>query len=241
MNNFIGSNIIGDIHGMYKWKYLVKDDCINVFVGDFFDPYTSSISHEICVLNFMEIIHYKKMHPETVLLYGNHELHYLIYGEYEEQYSRFDEDHARQIQQLLHDNESFFNGIAYSVNNQYLVTHAGVSRYWYHRYFGAYDQQTPEEVATQINNLWGLTFRPFLAHENLKFDFVGTGANQSPLWIRPSILQFYSIFEGTPYKQIVGHTPCDKIQEENGLICVDCLRRVKQFTPGIASFLIIQP
>ena len=34
-------NIIGDIHGMTNWKMFVKDDAVNVFLGDYFDPYTN--------------------------------------------------------------------------------------------------------------------------------------------------------------------------------------------------------
>ena len=231
-------NIIGDDHGMPEWKSLVKDDYINVFVGDFFDPYTYAIPYENCVANFKEIMDFKKSHPETIILYGNHELHYLFYGEIEERYSRFDENHASDIQQLLQDTIPFFNGIAYSINNQYLVTHAGVSRYWYHQYFGSYDGQTPDEVATQINNLWELTYRPFLVRENKRFDLVAEGPTQSPLWIRPWILENYNLFEGSPYKQIFGHTICRQIKENNGLICIDCLRWMEHFEPGIASLII---
>ena len=238
MNKFIGYNIIGDIHGMNVWKSLVKDDYINVFVGDFFDPYTYAISYEKCVANFMDVIDFKKNHPETIILYGNHELHYLFYGEIEEQYSRFDENHATEIQQLLHDAIPFFNGIAYSINNQYLVTHAGVSRYWYHQYFGSYAGQTLDEVAIQINNLWELTYRPFLVRENKRFDLVAEGPTQSPLWIRPWILENYNLFEGTPNKQVFGHTICRKIKEKDGLICIDCLRWMEHFEPGVASLII---
>lgn len=240
MNSFVGYNIIGDIRGMYKWKFLVKDDCINVFVGDFFDPITPTISYEECIANFNKIIDFKKTHPETIILYGDHELQYLIHGEYEENYSPLDEDHALQIQQLLHENASFFNGIAFSINNQYLVTHAGVSRYWYHRYFGAYNQQTPEEVASQLNNLFGLTYRPFLVRENRSFDLVSEGPTQSPLWMRSWILERYNLFEGTSYIQIVGHTPCAQVKECSGLVFIDCLRQGLKTKPEQTSFLIVQ-
>lgn len=238
MNNFIGYNIIGDIHGMNVWKSLVKDDYINVFVGDFCDPYTYAISYEKCVANFMDVIDFKKNHPETIISYGNHELHYLFYGEIEERYSRFDENHASEIQQLLQDAIPFFNGIAYSINNRYLGSHAGVSRYWYHQYFGSYDGQTPDEVATQINNLWDLTYRPFLVRENKRLDLVEEGPTQSPLWIRPWILENYNLFEGSPYKQVFGHTISRQIKEKDGLICIDCLRWMEHFEPGIASLII---
>lgn len=231
-------NIIGDIHGMSVWKSLVKDEYINVFVGDFFDPYTFSITYEKCAANFQEIIDFKKARPETVILYGNHELHYLYYGEIEERYSRFDENHAVEIQKLLRESVSFFNGIAYSINNLYLVTHAGVSRYWYHRYFGSYEDQSPDIVAAQINNLWELTVHPFLVRENKAFDIVAEGPTQSPLWIRPLMLDKYNIFKNTSFKQIFGHTICSQIMEKNGLICVDCLRNMKSFEIGVASAII---
>ena len=92
---------------MSVWKSLVMDNHINVFVGDFFNPYTYAISFEDCKRNFLEIIEYKRAHPETVFLYGNHELHYLFYGEISKRYSRFDETHATEIQQLCHKNAKF--------------------------------------------------------------------------------------------------------------------------------------
>lgn len=64
-------NVIGDIHGRVCWKELIISNAINIFVGDYFSPY-DDISFEDCKKNFLEIIEYKKEHPETVLLYGNH-------------------------------------------------------------------------------------------------------------------------------------------------------------------------
>ena len=48
-------NIIGDIHGRDAWKRLVDEDCINIFVGDYFDPY-DKIHFMDLQYNFMEII-----------------------------------------------------------------------------------------------------------------------------------------------------------------------------------------
>lgn len=231
-------NIIGDLHGSDAWKYLVRDDYSTVFIGDYFDPYTYSIPYEKCRENFCEILDYKNSHPRTVLLIGNHELHYLLYGEIGERYSRFDEEHAIEIQGLLKENATFLDGIAFSVNNKFLITHAGVSNYWYHRWFGRYGGQTPDEVAAKVNDMWEIDVRPFLVHENMKFSNVSDGPNLSPLWIRPAQLEKYNLFEEQPYLQVFGHTPCDIIEEKDGLICVDCLRRIKKFIPGTASLII---
>ncbi len=70
-------NIIGDIHGRDTWKRLVDDNCVNVFVGDYFDPYLDFTIEEL-ERNFMEIVEYKRKHRKnTVLLYGNHDMDYL--------------------------------------------------------------------------------------------------------------------------------------------------------------------
>ena len=232
----IPHNIIGDIHGLPVWKSLVRVECTNVLVGDFFDPY-ENISYEDCKQNFMDIINYKKSNPHTILLCANHEFHYLYRDVINERYSRYDYRHATEIQKLLQDNASYFNGIAYSINNQYLVTHAGVSIYWYKNWMHEYAGQSPDVVAAEINDLWERDIRAFLVRGNM----AGGLSAQSPLWIRPDSLENCNIFEGTPYKQIFGHTPCQKIEEKKGLICVDCLRNVNQIGLGNATFQVIQP
>ena len=60
-------NIIGDIHGRTYWKNLVMDNAINIFIGDYFSPYGSFPFDDI-KKNFLEIVEYKKWHPETILL-----------------------------------------------------------------------------------------------------------------------------------------------------------------------------
>ncbi len=235
----LSHNIIGDLHGSSKWKSLVQDKCVNVFVGDFFDPYSSQITFENCKENFIELIDYKKKHLETiVILYGNHEQHYLLYGEQDERYSRFDYRHASEIKQLLKENANYFDGVAYSIKNEYLVTHAGVSIYWYQHWLDKYDGQSPDVIAEQINNLWAWNYRAFSVYENMKGGFAEDGPSHSPLWTRPWTLEKYNLFEDTPFKQVFGHTPCEKIEERNGLICVDCIRRINLFVPGVASLII---
>lgn len=231
--NRIMHNIIGDIHGQSVWKSLVRDECINVFVGDFFDPYSYALSYDDCKQNFLDIIDYKKAHPETVILYSNHELHYLLREEIGGRYSRYDYQHASEIQQLLQHYASYFNGIAYSVNNQYLVTHAGVSRYWYYANIEPYINQTPDDIAVHINRLWEINHSPFITNSAAPY--------QSPVWIRPWTLENYNLFEGTSYKQIYGHTPRQRIEKKNGLIGVDCLRSINQIGLENASFRILQP
>lgn len=218
-------NIIGDIHGRTCWRELVQDDCVNIFVGDYFDPYIP-ISYDELMQNFREIIAFKQAHPETILLYGNHDLHYLTSSE---RASRYDRLRAVDILQAFNDNKHLFNGVAYAIDNTILVTHAGVTREWYEKEFGAYKSEKPPVVAKDINDLW--------AHNKVEFTFAantmswldkyGESPTHSPMWIRPWTLAEHNLFAGTPYKQIFGHTQIDDITPiDDNLVCVDCLETI---------------
>ena len=125
-------NLIGDIHGRDSWKELVQDNVINIFVGDYFDPYVDydDIPFEKCKENFLEIIEYKKQHPETILLIGNHDNAYLHHpGDN----NRYVHEYREEICKIFEDNKDLFQ-IAYSIENKALVTHAGVSYVWYERF-----------------------------------------------------------------------------------------------------------
>lgn len=215
-------NIIGDIHGRTCWKELVQDNCINIFVGDYFDPY-DKIPHAELMQNFADIIAFKKQRPETVLLYGNHDLHYLIPQERASRYSIF---HARAYKQAFADTADFFNGVAYAIANSILVTHAGVSKEWYEKEFGAYEGAPVSEVADDINDLWKHNKIEFSFDTNATefSDYSGESPTHSPLWIRFWTLAEHNLFAGTPYKQVFGHTQVDNtILIDDSLICVDCL------------------
>jgi len=215
-------NIIGDIHGRTCWRELVQDDCVNVFVGDYFDPY-DKISPAELMQNFADIIAFKKQHPETVLLYGNHDLHYL---ESSDRATRFDYMHAIDIKQAFADVVELFYGVAYAIADSILVTHAGVSKEWYEKEFGAYHGEKPSAVADDINDLWKHNKVEFSFDVNaLEFmDLSGESPTHSPLWIRPWTLAEHNLFAGTSFKQVFGHTQVNNtIVINDCLICVDCL------------------
>lgn len=239
--NTIIANVIGDVHGRDAWKDVIIDGVRNVFVGDFFDPY-QNISFEDCKNNFLEIIDYKKQHPETVLLFADHELHYLLYDRGGENYSRFDSIHATEIQDFLYENEEYFNGVAYAVGN-HLITHAGVSRQWWGRYFGPYRDETPNEIANQINNLWEINKKAFMVRYNAVFDYGNyEGPTQSPIWLRSYVFekQGVNLFEDTNYWQVFGHTQVPfVIDSPKGFTNVDCLGS-KALGKPVQSYQIIK-
>lgn len=220
-------NIIGDIHGRDAWKRLVDEDCINIFVGDYFDPY-DKIHFMDLQYNFMEIIEFKKKHPEkVVLLYGNHDYEYLP-GVFEES-NRFDNKNAQTISWLLMKTIDLFEGVAYAIGEDYLVSHAGITRDWKDTYLSKVDDIKPSRIAAAINDLWNKDKKSFSFSTNCYGnDWYGEDPRHSPIWVRPESLCLHNLYRGTDIKQIVGHTKVKEIAEVAGVILVDCLETVEQ-------------
>jgi len=223
-------NIIGDIHGKGCWKELVREDCVNIFVGDYFDSKDGRSVDEV-VANFEDIIAFKRQRPETVLLYGNHDLNYILDMDYRSRFSR--KENVQVYQRMFAETASFFDGAAYAINDHILVSHAGVTCTWYEHYIGVYHGEGATEVAARINALWqrdkmAFTFSP---NATIEGDHWGESPMHSPLWIRSWALPQDNLFAGTDITQIFGHTPQEDITTiAPGLICVDCLhKRTKSY------------
>ena len=214
-------NIIGDIHARTCWMNLVREDCINIFVGDYFDPY-EYVPQVKRMANFYAILDYKRQHPETVLLYGNHDLHYLIPNE---QYSRYEPLYANEYWHAFLQSQPLFYGVAYPIRDKALVSHAGVSKEWYEKYFGPYQAEPLAKVTQKINDLWNHDKQAFAFETNATEwnDHYGTSPTHSPVWIRPDVLVKHDLFNGT-IKQIIGHTQTEAgVMKDHNLVCVDCL------------------
>lgn len=220
-------NIIGDIHGRDAWKRLVDEDCINIFVGDYFDPY-NYIPFKELERNFMAIVAYKKEHRDKmVLLYGNHDLEYLP-GSYERT-NRYNGANAKRTRWLFANTEDLFNGVAYAIGDGYLVSHAGVTWDWKDTYLPNVSDIRPGSMAAAINDLWSKNKRPFTFSSNSKGnEDDGEDSRHSPLWVRPEPLCVHNLYRGSAVKQIVGHTRLREIVECAGVIMVDCLEYVEQ-------------
>ncbi len=219
-------NIIGDIHAKACWHDLVREDSINIFVGDYFDPYEHT-SRAAQLYNFQDILAFKRQRPETVLLYGNHDFHYMVPGEH---YSRYDMLGAVEYRQAFEQSQELFYGIAYPIGETALVTHAGVSKPWYEKYIGTYQSESLTEVAQRINQLWETDKQAFAFESNAEsYDYCGTTPTHSPIWIRPWVLVKNDLFADTKIKQIIGHTRTEAgVMFDHNLVEVDCLDTKEQ-------------
>lgn len=223
-------NIIGDTHGRDAWRQLVREDAVNIFLGDYFDPYSSDQDKagEQELANLLSIIEFKQQHPETVLLLGNHELHYLI----DEEYSRHNDSYADRFAACLREHWHLFQ-VAYAIGNRILVSHAGVTQPWC-KLAGIEEGVSPSDLMHAVNErmneeatrwLFGVdrTFEPW--------DTYGLSITASPLWVRPSTMMMYGRLtneEGKTIIQIMGHTQSEELILTVPWIYVDCLGSASQ-------------
>lgn len=222
--------VIGDVHGRTNWKQIDFSHYDEViFMGDYFDPYAYNISSEEVYNNFREILELKKSDPKKfVLLFGNHDLHYLVAERGgRERYSRFDYNLVVQyhvgdrLQKALED--GLIEAAYCEPNTDLFFIHATLSMRWYNFHvlgkpFSVSEEEGvssvgPSEsdrltVVAKINNL--LLDKPEAFYfDGPGWDVYGYTNTQGPLWWRcmnewGSGLQEEYILRGI--YQICGHT-----------------------------------
>lgn len=147
--------VFPDIHGRDFWKsvvneYIDNEEYLFVFLGDYLDPYEDidGITEIESLQNFHDLCDTLKDHKRTVMLFGNHDWHYLPwmrnrYG------CRRSEKFFDTISDFFYTNYDKF-GIAYEhvMDNgtRYLFTHAGVTTGWAKELMWLVDGAQPEEI-----------------------------------------------------------------------------------------------
>lgn len=201
--------IIGDIHGRSIWKDIVAKEKPSrvIFMGDYFDSFDISGVEQLH--NFNEILKFQEESEiEVVLLYGNHDHHYMNVGE---TYSGYQSGKQFDFEYVLR--PAVRSGkiqLAY-VLDDILLTHAGVSSVWLNEHL---PETTMETLVQDLNDL--LIYRPS-AFNFAGFDPYGNSKDSSPIWIRINALLKSN--KNMPikktFRQMVGHTQVEKIDLEN--------------------------
>ena len=243
---------IGDIHGNEKWKLAIfktfakyekwrkavddpKRDLQSlqaehptlyamdkiIFVGDYVDSFTAS--NVVMKNNLENLVHLKKTLPDKiVLLLGNHDLQYIVEGNYctgyrPEMWLDFREIFSKNIDcfQFAYGHES---NIGERCKNT-LWTHAGVTEGWLEslkqiidspnfKYFSEFENWKSMKVEDLLNK--ALEYRlPVLF--TVDANSGGSAKYAGPLWVRPKSLTKNAI---TGFDQVVGHTPMETIKVE---------------------------
>lgn len=212
---------IGDIHGRTVWKRIVereKDADKIIFIGDYLDSYDKINGFEQAE-NLKEIINFKIENPtKVILLFGNHDFHYIVDGE---RYSGYQNGFSFEYKDILNKAlnkdlmqmcyvQDFGEG-----NGRFLFSHAGVSNVWCKKW-----EIDVNHIEESINLLF--KYKPF-AFKFSGWDPYGDDPQQSPIWVRPKSLMLYKV-EG--YTHVVGHTiQLDgiKLKNEPSIILIDAL------------------
>ena len=217
--------IVPDVHGRDFWRDAVKGHpgAFFVFLGDYLDPYPSegfTMDEALCGLR--EIIEFKKKNPDrVVLLWGNHDLHYLypeIMG------SRYDVDRGLEIAEVFYRNQKSFQICVEceAGGKRFLFSHAGICRRWLEAYFPDIDCEdiTPDKINALV------------LRENFERAFAAVslyrGGDElvgSPVWsdVREHLVAFNKLPGGVV--QVFGHTMVNEPLNIDGEIyCLDCQR-----------------
>ena len=122
--------VLGDCHCRPDWKEIVDSVTFDkvLFLGDYVDPYKYEFKIQPDIIEELEeIIQFKKDNDDsTILLWGNHDIHYL----YEElpKCTRYNFSDEIELNNIFKLHRNLFQ-YAYQIDNN-LFTHAGVSRSW---------------------------------------------------------------------------------------------------------------
>lgn len=212
---------LGDTHGRSNWKQIINYEKFDkiVFIGDYFDTY-DNISFEQQMDNFKEIISYKKDNlDKVILLFGNHDYHYL--KTVNETYSGYQFYRKKDIQDILHSAiDDDLLQMCFIWDNM-IFSHAGITQTWC-------DNNTirRECIEKSINELFKYNPKAFKFTSGKNFSQYGDDIEQSPIWVRPNSLLINKI-EG--YIQIVGHTTQNKLIITDDVILIDTLGTSKEY------------
>lgn len=197
--------ILGDIHGRDIWKKIIEVENPDkiIFMGDYFDSFDISGVEQLN--NFVDIILFKKnSDKEVVLLYGNHDHHYMrvneTYSGYQGPMQFYFENELREAI------KAGFIQMAH-VHDDLLFTHAGVSSKWLEKHL---PNTTMDTLVQDLNDLFLYTPR---VYNFAGVDPYGNSPLASPIWIRMKALYRANknhIISDT-YTQIVGHTALKNI------------------------------
>ena len=190
---------LGDTHGRTDWKGIVSNTEYDkiIFTGDYFDS-REYITAEQQKVNFKEIIAFKKANMnKVVLLFGNHEYHYIktregIYSGYQNFHS---EDFKNMLQKALV--EKLIQMC--HVHEKFIFSHAGVTKTW----LKSTGYSGEDDLERFINALFYSNPQAFKFTRGANHSSNGNDICQSPIWVRPGSL-FKDAIEN--YTQIAGHT-----------------------------------
>lgn len=211
---------LGDTHGRPYWKDIVSRQVFDkfIFIGDYFDT-KEDVDPQFQMDNFISICEYKEANlDKVILLFGNHDYHYL--EDVTEEYSGFEEDYHDAFSSALQ--SSIHEGLlqmCFGYHN-ILFTHAGITKTWCKQ-----NNINVNDVENAINDAFIHRPECFGYFPLVQY---GSGRTEgiSPIWVRPDTLLPDKLDD---YIQVVGHTMQPRLRVTDDCIFIDTLGTSKEY------------
>ncbi len=202
--------VIPDVH-LKAWLFDRAEDILRsgkadraVCLMDIPDDWNMEFQVECYKETFDRAIRFANTFPETLWCYGNHDISY-PWGKLETGYSPYAErivlSKLEELERSLSDpfQIAFIHRI-----DKVLFMHGGLTSEAVKKLDEDLIGAEIDEVVEAVNN----ASKSYLWND------------ESPLWFRPQYRNL-EMFRSNRYKQVVGHTPVEKIYENNGIISTD--------------------
>ncbi len=212
---------LGDTHGRSYWKEIAETRDFDklIFIGDYFDS-KEDIGPQKQIANFNDIIRYKELQPEKViLLLGNHDFHYLDWTD--EIYTGYQPAYYDKFSSLLHAalREQLIQMCF--LYRRILFTHAGVTGTWCKR-----NQIDIQDIESSINVMFLSSPSIFEYASALDDDGNLKDTWMSPIWVRPAGLFMDGLND---FIQVVGHTMQARLRLIEDIAFIDTLGTSREY------------
>lgn len=222
--------VIPDLHEKDIWKTFVSDKTVDtwVFLGDYVDSFDHDDAK--CINNLRDIIAFKQSNLDNViLLLGNHDMSYFSQnyrcsGFHPSTYPVLHDVYTREHKDLFQ--------VAYQ-QEEYLFTHAGVSKNWYEFNLNTLLKflDEGESLADTLNKIQLSSHQPIL--HSVSYLRGGSESFGGITWADKRETENSLLW----YKQVVGHSRVPDIitisPEEHGgkrsITYTDCLDKLEKY------------
>lgn len=202
--------VIPDIH-LKSWIFDKAEEIIrngkadrSVCLMDIPDDWEMELDIACYKNTFDRAIRFAKEHPDTLWCYGNHDVSY-PWGKLETGYSPYAErtviSKLEELTNALPDTSQM--AIIHRIDNV-LFCHGGLTE----DFVSCLNEELIDAYIDEILSVINEASPKYLWND------------ESPLWFRPQHRNI-DAFRKEIYTQVVGHTPVDKIYEDNGFISTD--------------------
>ena len=224
---------IGDTHGMAVVDSVMKiiDNFDKfIFVGDYVDSF--DVDDHSMKTNLLDLIELKSKYPEkVVLLWGNHDIHYLLGKDY--YCSGYRPGMRKVFHTIFQENEKLFQ-FSYQ-SGDYIWTHAGITEFWFEKKFRTGNIELT--IADLLNEAFTLRYPPLF---DIGYNREGRQRTGGPLWCDKAEL-ISGPLKG--YNQIVGHNRVEEVEilwtGDKKIILIDVLENNEEVDGGCFFYLVL--